>query len=123
MPSKEEIQVAAMKQVIEKIKQLAKKTRFLIVPSPNRITPEGEYSDYETAAFYRRWMESGQDREGYWKHQEEGFPLFELVRKHGPLPTKSLGPVFPHSYEGYFGLKSLKGGEPKRQTYIIIRKR
>ncbi len=115
--SREEIQVEAMKRIVARMKELAKKhgAKILILPSPSRITPEGEYSDYETAGYYKKWLDSGQNLEEYAKHQEQGFPLFELARYTGRLfrrePEFLLLPL--DAYEGYFGPNALKAREAR----------
>ena len=117
MPNKEEIQVEAMKRIVARMKELAEKhgTKILLLPSPSRITPQGEYSDYDTAEYYRKWLDSGVNLEEYAKHQEQGFPLFELARYTGRAFKKQ--PDFlllpTDAYEGYFGLNALKARDKR----------
>ena len=50
----------------------------LMCPSPYRGRGAAiEYTDHETAAYYRNWLESGKDLEQYAEHQRAGFPLFD----------------------------------------------
>jgi len=67
----------------EKIKESFKKIiesgpKICIVPSPSRINDQTgeEWSDHPTVTYYRNWLESGKDLDNYYKHQQEGFPLF-----------------------------------------------
>jgi hypothetical protein len=60
-------------------------TKVLLIPSPHRIIAPGvEYTDYETSAFYTKWLQSGCNLEEYQRHQDEGFPLFEENRGKEP---------------------------------------
>lgn len=64
------------KEFIQRIKDSG--VKILICPSPHRGKGAAiEYTDYETAAYYRKWLESGKDLERYAEHQEAGFPLFD----------------------------------------------
>jgi hypothetical protein len=77
----------------KRLKEIAQKMKesgviFLMCPSPYR--GEGaaiEYTDYDTATYYRKWLESGKDLERYAEHQKAGFPLFD--GKTRPPKTKN----------------------------------
>lgn len=68
------------KSLFEMFKQHSAQCTVLIVPSPSQIRivngVQIEWTDHETAEFYRKWLESGNDLENYKLHQKEGFPLF-----------------------------------------------
>ena len=65
---------------LDRLKKLCLQCTVLIVPSPYQIRivngVQIEWTDHETAVFYRKWLESGKDLENYKLHQKEGFPLF-----------------------------------------------
>lgn len=65
-----------VKEFIQRIKDSG--VKILMCPSPHRGKGAAiEYTDYETAAYYRKWLESGKALERYAEHQEAGFPLFD----------------------------------------------
>lgn len=67
--------------LLETFKELSKKVNVLIIPSPYRILNGCQWTDYETAAYYRNWLESGKDLDVYYEHQSKGFPVFLRMRR------------------------------------------
>ena len=67
---------SVVKQMIQNIRDSG--VDVLMYPSPYRGRGAAiEYTDHETAAYYRNWLESGKDLERYAEHQKAGFPLFD----------------------------------------------